>query len=69
MSAPTANHTPKPLLRKRDMADWLDRSVTCIERDAAAGRIPPPIKLGGSVRWLRSTIEAWLDAGCPAVGA
>lgn len=29
------------------------------------GKVPKPIRLGNSVRWPRSEIEAWLAAGAP----
>lgn len=31
----------------------------------AAGRIPPGVKLGRSVRWNRAELVAWTGAGCP----
>jgi len=29
------------------------------------GKLPAPIRIGGSVRWRESTISKWLDAGAP----
>ncbi|MDD4889885.1 MAG: helix-turn-helix domain-containing protein [Phycisphaerae bacterium] len=31
----------------------------------SSGRLPAPVKLGRSVRWIRSELESWLAAGCP----
>jgi predicted DNA-binding transcriptional regulator AlpA len=31
----------------------------------AAGRLPAPVRIGGSVRWRLDEIRAWLDAGAP----
>jgi predicted DNA-binding transcriptional regulator AlpA len=31
----------------------------------ATGKIPTPVRLGGSVRWNREEILHWFDAGCP----
>lgn len=31
----------------------------------AAGRTPPPIRLGGKVLWRPRELRAWVDAGCP----
>jgi len=31
----------------------------------AAGRLPPPVRLGRKVLWRRLEIVAWIDAGCP----
>jgi excisionase family DNA binding protein len=41
-----------------------DRHVTNLRKE---GRMPLPVKLGTSVRWPRRVIEAWIDAGCPAL--
>lgn len=43
----------------------LSRSVSALERDQAAGRLPPPVRVGGSKRWRLSEIEAWVADGCP----
>ncbi len=32
----------------------------------ASGRVPRPVRLGRSVRWRRTELVAWLDAGCPS---
>jgi len=47
------------------LAALLDRSAASLERDIPAGRLPAPVWLGGSRRWRRAEIEAWVDAGCP----
>lgn len=47
------------------LAVLLDRSVASLERDQAAGRLPAPLRLGGSKKWRRSEIESWVAAGCP----
>ena len=31
----------------------------------AAGKLPPQIKLGRSVRWRRSDVLRWIECGCP----
>jgi predicted DNA-binding transcriptional regulator AlpA len=31
----------------------------------AAGRLPAPLRIGGSVRWRAEEIRDWLDAGAP----
>jgi predicted DNA-binding transcriptional regulator AlpA len=31
----------------------------------STGKIPAPIKIGGSVRWKISDIEQWIIWGCP----
>lgn len=61
--------TPLSLLIDiQELATMLNRSVASLERDPAAGRLPPPVRLGGSRRWRRAEIVAWVDAGCPQVG-
>ncbi len=32
---------------------------------AAAGKIPPSVKLGRKRLWRREEIQAWVAAGCP----
>lgn len=32
----------------------------------SAGRCPKCIRIGGTVRWARTTIERWIELGCPA---
>jgi predicted DNA-binding transcriptional regulator AlpA len=31
-----------------------------------AGRLPPPLKIGGRVVWVVAEIKAWLAAGVPS---
>lgn len=49
----------------RGLAALLSRSVASLERDQAAGRVPAPVYVGGSKRWRRAEVEAWVAAGCP----
>jgi len=51
----------------RDVADAIkcsDRHITNLRNE---GRMPPPVKLGASVRWPRRVIEDWINANCPAL--
>ena len=34
-------------------------------RLADSGRIPPPVRIGGLVRWPRAALEQWIKEGCP----
>lgn len=34
-------------------------------RLSACGKVPAPVRIGGSVRWRLSDIESWLAMGCP----
>jgi prophage regulatory protein len=64
---PKADTPPVPLLIDiHTLAALLTRSVASLERDQATGRLPAPVRIGGSKKWRRADIEAWVAAGCPA---
>jgi predicted DNA-binding transcriptional regulator AlpA len=66
MAGDVVNRTDETLLIDiRQVAVLLARSVTSLERDQAAGRLPAPLYVGGSRRWRRAEIRAWVAAGCP----
>ncbi len=48
-----------------EVAKLLNVSLRHVNSLNASGRLPRPIRLGRSVRWLRSDLEAWLEAGAP----
>lgn len=54
------------LLSADKLAERLDISVRTLWRLRAVGKLPAPIRLGGSVRWRLDTIQSWIEAGCPA---
>ena len=54
------------LIDIKEVATLLGRSVSSLRRDGEAGRMPASITLGGSKRWRRNEIRAWVRAGCPA---
>jgi predicted DNA-binding transcriptional regulator AlpA len=62
---PTAAAAPSLLVDIRELSALLSRSAGALERDQAAGRLPAPIYVGGSRRWRRGEVEAWVAAGCP----
>ena len=31
----------------------------------ASGKIPMPVKIGGTTRWRRAEVERWLEVGAP----
>lgn len=43
----------------------LSLSKRQIFRLSSCAKIPKPLKIGGSVRWIASEIESWLAAGAP----
>lgn len=47
-----------------ELAEMLGVSLRQVWRLNAAGKLPKPIRLGGSVRWNRDEILKWFEAGC-----
>ena len=65
--APPAAHCPEPaaLLDVSTVARLLSCSPRHVYRLAECRQIPQPVKLGALIRWRRSELEEWLEAGCP----
>lgn len=55
------------LMTVEAVASMLAISTRHVYRLADSGRMPRPIKLGGSNRWDREAIDAWIEDGCPEV--
>ena len=55
------------MLTADGLAKLLNCSPRSVRRLADQGNVPRPVKIGGLVRWPRSTIELWIAEGCPAV--
>ncbi len=53
------------LLSAKQLGARLSLSKRQIFRLNSCGKIPAPVRIGGSVRWAESTIAAWLQAGAP----
>ena len=53
------------MLTVTGVAKMLACSPRSIYRLADAGRIPPPVRIGGLVRWPRAALEKWIAEGCP----
>ena len=51
----------------KQAATLLGIGVSTLHRLRSSGRVPEPVKIGGSVRWRREELKAWVDAGCPPV--
>jgi predicted DNA-binding transcriptional regulator AlpA len=63
---PSDVHPLPPLLVGATEAGRLcARSEASWWRDAAAGRVPAPIKLGGRTLWRVRELQEWVAAGCP----
>jgi excisionase family DNA binding protein len=59
MAAATATAEAR-LMRPRDVAEMLGKSVTWVQRKAADGTLPHR-KIGRDLRFLRHEIEAWVN--------
>ncbi|MCL5281437.1 MAG: helix-turn-helix domain-containing protein, partial [Planctomycetes bacterium] len=49
----------------RELAEMLDVSLRQVWRLNSAGKLPRPVRLGGSVRWDRDEVLRWFKDGCP----
>lgn len=49
------------------VAEMIGCSPRHARRMADGGLMPRPIRLGGLIRWRRSDILEWIQAGCPRV--
>jgi len=61
------NHDEVLLFSADKLAARLDISIRTLWRLRAAGKLPAPIRLGGSVRWRSDDIERWVTNGCPGI--
>jgi predicted DNA-binding transcriptional regulator AlpA len=65
-----ATEADEPCLIAADaLARLLDISTRGLWRLRSAGKLPKPVRLGGSVRWRLDEIRKWISDGCPAVQA
>lgn len=53
------------MLTKTELASVLNISIRSLQRKINKGEVPMPVKIGVSLRWVRSLIEEWIAAGCP----
>lgn len=49
----------------KQLSRLLGVSLRQVWRLNATGKLPRPIRIGGSVRWNRAEVLRWFDAGCP----
>jgi prophage regulatory protein len=59
------NRIMADLLSAKDMGSKLTLSKRQIFRLNYSGKIPAPVKIGGSIRWNSEEVAAWIDSGCP----
>ncbi len=50
-----------------DVAAMLALSRRTVFRLADAGKLPPPLRIGGSLRWRLADVRKWIADGCPMV--
>jgi excisionase family DNA binding protein len=51
------------LLSAKELAHTMSLSKRQIFRLNTAGKLPAPLKIGGSIRWRADEIDRWLAAG------
>ena len=49
----------------RGVAEMLGVSLRHVRRLDSSGKLPSPVRIGGSVRWSVEAINAWLQMDCP----
>ncbi len=49
----------------RQLSTMLGISLRQCWRLSSAGKLPKPVRIGGSVRWNRQEIMDWFQSGCP----
>ena len=54
------------LISGEQVAERLDISKRTVWRLDDAGKLPAPIRIGGSVRWSSDEITRWIKARCPS---
>lgn len=57
--------SPRRLITAKELAEMLSISSRTINRMQSSGRLIPPIRIGGSVRWRLDEVEQWIGEGCP----
>lgn len=60
-----ARKAQEQLLTANAVAEMLSVSKRQVFRLNSCGKLPQPIRIGGSVRWTESSIQSWLTAGAP----
>lgn len=62
----TMEVTEKLLLTAEESANLVGLSRSKFYELRSSGRVPAPIRLGGSVRWRKQELVEWVEAGCPS---
>jgi predicted DNA-binding transcriptional regulator AlpA len=61
----TAIASEQLLITASDLARLLHVSCRTLWRLNSAGRVPVPVRFGGTVRWRMDEIRKWIADGCP----
>ena len=56
---------PLPVVDADGLGELLGVSGATVRRFRSAGKLPQTLELEGEMRWARSVILDWIDAGCP----
>ena len=56
------------LISAEVFANKLGLSRRTLQRLQSKGVLPPPIRIGGSIRWRLDVVDEWIDNGCPSLG-
>lgn len=63
------SYVVEPVLISADeLSKMLRISKRTLWRLLSAGRLPRPVRFGGSVRWRLSDVKSWIEHGCRADG-
>ncbi len=53
------------LIPAERFAKLMQISTRTLWRLLSAGRVPEPVRIGGSVRWRLDQVKQWIASGCP----
>lgn len=53
------------LIGADDVCAMLDIGTSTLYNWRDSGKLPQPVRIGGTVKWRREEVLAWIDAGCP----
>lgn len=62
---PAAMEQSPALITVGELAKILKVSTRTVWRLVSAGKLMPPIRVGGARRWKFDQVRRWIDAGCP----
>jgi excisionase family DNA binding protein len=62
LNVPPTSSGDSLLLTRTQLARALQVSLKTLDRWRVEGRMPEPIVIGGTVRWMREDIMSWLES-------